>query len=166
VITVLLVRWIGGWTEASDFNASGRRREAALGLGAQQSEAEALRVAREQLVTFRDARDEIGADPRPMDDDDMPWWAYRVGDYVVAADWHGNPTDQRVISLGAALDDNGALTFSAGLKDRILGDRERAEQALKKFSNGTLRGSSKVATPVGAVGKRNTPPPPSGGGGN
>lgn len=159
----MLVRWIGGWTEASAPTGT-IRREATLGLGAQQSEAEALRLAQSQLDIFANPRTEVAIDPRPMGPDDTPWLAYRVGDYVSAPDWAGTPTDQRVLSLGASVDDNGQLTFSAELHDRILGDRERTEQALKKMSNGTLRGASKVATPTGMIGKRNIPPVPGGGG--
>jgi hypothetical protein len=162
-INAMLVRWVGGWTEATDTSLGGTRREATLGLGAQQTEAEAVRIAREQLVIFRDHRTEVAVDPRPMGMADMPWWSYRVGDYVTAADWDGNGTDQRVLSLGASMDDNGLITFSTELNDRILGERERAEQSMKKMTNGTLRGASKVATPAGMVGKRNMPPPPKGG---
>jgi hypothetical protein len=163
-IGVLLVRWVGGWTEAVAASIT-NRREACLGLGAQQSEAEAIRIAHTQLDTFGEPRTQAAIDPRPMSPADTPWLAYRVGDYVIAPQWDGTDTDQRVLALGASVDDNGQLTFTADLHDRILGDRERAEQALKKMSNGTLRGNSKVATPAGMVGKRNIPPPPSGGGG-
>jgi hypothetical protein len=161
-VNTLLVRWIGGWTEVSE-PSGGARREAVLGLGAQQSAAEAQRVAYAQLLTILDPRTEVAADIRPMAADDFPWIAYRVGDSVTVGDWNMAPADQRVISLGASVDDNGMVTYSAELHDRILGERERAEQSMKKMINGTLRGASKVATPTGLVGKRNTPPPPKGG---
>lgn len=162
-VTAMLVRWIGGWTEATRAGEGGgsRRREATLGLGAQQSEGEAIRIAQEQLANLADPRTEVAVDPRPMGPADCPWLAYRVGDHVTAPDWSGADTSQRVLSLGAAVDDNGILTLSAELHDRILGERERTEQALKKMANGTLRGASKVATPTGLIGKRNlTPAPP------
>jgi hypothetical protein len=156
---VFLVRWVGGWTQV-DRGGFEIRREACLGLGAQQSLEEARRVAGAQLDAFADVRDEIATEPAPMGPDDTPWLAYRTGDYVVVPTWSGSHSDQRVISMGGALDDNGRITFSVELHDRILGERERTEQALKKMVNGTLRGASKVATPTGMVGKRNIPPPP------
>jgi hypothetical protein len=156
-VTAMLVRWVGGWTETS---IGGRRREATLGLGAQQSEAEAIRVANAQLAVFGDARTEVAVDLKPMTADDTPWLAFRVGDYIAAPEWDGTNQDQRVMSLTAAVDDNGMITYSTELKDRILGERERTEQTMKKMTNGTLRGASKVATPTGMIGKRNIPPRP------
>lgn len=154
-VTLLLVRWIGGWEQIGWGG-----REACLGLGAEQSLAEVNRVAQAQLDTLRSPRTEVAAAPIPVGPDDTPWLGYRIGDYVTAPDWGETPAAQRVLSMSGALDDNGQLSFSVELQDRILGERERTEQTLKKMTNGTLRGASKVATPVGAIGKRNVPPPP------
>jgi hypothetical protein len=161
-INALLVRSLTGWSE-SHRDGGTYRREACLGLGAQQSPEEAGRIAEAQLDIYADPRDEVAADPKPREDSETPFIAYRTGDYLVAPDWYGTSTDQRVMSVGCALDDEGMITFSVELHDRILGESERMEQALKKFSNGTLRGNSKVATPTALVGKRNiVQPAPSG----
>lgn len=162
-VTAMLTRWIGGWDEVTD-DGDARflygRREACLGLGAQQSLAEARRVTRAQLAVMADTRTEMAAAVVPIDAADTPWLAYRTGDHLTVPDWNRTPTEERVISLGGAVDANGLVTFSIEVHDRILGDRERAEQAAKKMTNGTLRGASKVATPTGLVGKRNIPAPP------
>jgi len=160
-VNALLVRWTGGWDEVADETSIGRwgRREATLGLGAEQDLAEVQRVARAQLTTLANPRTEIATEPLPVDEADTPWLAYRVGDYIGAPDWNAGPAAQRVLSMGGSLDADGRLTYSVELKDRIVGDRERIEQTQKKMTNGTLRGASKVATPVAAIGKRNIPPP-------
>lgn len=162
-VNVLLVRWVGGW-DVVEGPGGALRREATLGLGAQQSLDEARRIASAQLDAMANTRDEIAAQAHPMGLADTPWLGYRTGDYIVVDGFTGDRTDERVISMGGAVDDNGQVTYSVELKDRILGERERTEQALKKMVNGTLRGASKVATPVGMVGRRNFPPPPKGGG--
>lgn len=162
-INALLVRSLTGWSEV--FRSTGSfRREACLGLGAQQSPEEAARIANAQLDIYAAPRTEIAADVKPRDATEMPFMAYRPGDYIVAPDWDGTRNDERVLSVGCAMDDNGMITFSVELKDRILGERERTEQALKKMVNGTLRGNSKVATPTALIGRRNiVQPPPSSG---
>jgi hypothetical protein len=154
-VNTLLVRWVGGWAQIGSGG-----REATLGLGAEQSMAEVVRVAQAQLDAINHPRTAVAVEPIPVDTADMPWLGYRIGDYVSALDWNGTPTAQRVLAMTGALDDNGRLTYSVELQDRVLGERERVEQSMKKMTNGTLRGASKVATPVGAVGKRNIPPPP------
>jgi hypothetical protein len=161
-VNALLVRWVGGWTEVA---RGGRRREACLGLGAEQTYDEARRIANVQLDNLADPRTEVAVDPKPRDETELPFLAFRPGDFISAADWDGAMAEQRVLSLGCAVDDNWMITYSIELHDRILGERERTEQAMKKMTNGTLRGSSKVATPTGMVGKRNLMlPRPSGGG--
>lgn len=160
-INALLVRSLTGWSETVR-STSTYRREACLGLGAQQNPEEAARIANAQLDIYADVRTEIATDPKPRGPGEAPFIDYHTGDYLVAPDWDGSHNDQRVMSIGCAMDDNGMITYSVELHDRILGERERTEQALKKMVNGTLRGASKVATPTGMIGKRNLVlPPPS-----
>lgn len=159
----LLVRWAGGWDNVPSF-PSGGGREATLGLGATQSRDEMLRVGQAQLGQIADVRTEIAAELQPTSLDDTPVVSFQPGDFVYVPDWDG-PDWVRVISIGGSLDDDGRLSWAIELRDRILDARERSEQALKKMDNGTLRGSSKVASPVGEVGKRSIPPTKFGGGG-
>lgn len=156
-----LVRWAGGW---SVIDAYAPGREVLLGLGALQATEEMTRVATAQLAEIQDIRDEIAADVIPIGKVDQPVTAFGVGDYITVPDHLGNPTDERVISIGGNLDDNARLSWSVELKDRLLDERERAEQAQKKMINGTLRGTSKVATPLGFTPVRQIPFPPRGGG--
>lgn len=153
-IMTLLVRWKGGWDVVG-----GGGREACLGLGADQSVAEIERVGQAQLDEINDEQTEIAAEIVPTGSNDRPVVDFDVGDQVTVPDYNGVPTLQRVISLAGSLDDNGRLSWAIELASRLLDVRERTEQAAKKMINGTLRGSSKVATPAGLVGKRNVPKP-------
>jgi hypothetical protein len=150
-----LVRWAGGWSQVGSPVPTGR--EVLLGLGALQVEDEMLRVSQAQLADFADPRTEIAADVVPMGLADLPVVAFGVGDFITVPDFDGTPTVERVISIGGTLDENGRLSWAVDLKDRLLDERERTEQALKKMINGTLRGASKVATPVGDIARRQLP---------
>jgi len=155
----LLVRWKSGWDQLGN-----NGREACLGLGADQSQGEIERVGQAQLDDINNVRTEIAAQIAPMGPDDTPVLAFNIGDYLDVPDVDNMFVERRVISLSGALDDNGRLSWAIELGDRILDVRERVEQAAKKMINGTLRGSSKVATPVALVPKRNVPIDRGGGG--
>lgn len=157
-----LVRWSAGWS-AVDAASSEAGREVLLGLGAVQSVDEMQRVAHAQLNDLIDHRTEIAADVVPMGLDDMPVLAYMVGDLINVPNWDGTTIETRVLSIAGNLDENARLSWAVELKDRLLDERERTEQSSKKMINGTLRGSSKVATPVGNIGKRQLPPRSGGG---
>jgi hypothetical protein len=148
----VLVRWSGGWDSVGP-----NGREATLGLGALQSREEMQRVATAQLADINDVRTQITAQAAPTGAADTPVSAFGVGDLVAVPDWNGAPVSVRVLSITGALDDDGYLTWSLDLKDRILDARERAEQSDKKMANGTLRGASKVAQPVGNIARRQLP---------
>lgn len=169
----LLIRWNGGWrerTSAASIAAYGRR-EALLGLGAVQSTSECDRIADEQLAVYDDVREQITADlePTPGEFVDMPYHNFLVGDTVTVPDSDGEDTVERVLAITVNEDENGELTFAPELKDVILSAAERLEQAVKKYDNGTMRGDSKVATPVSQVGGMDSTccpvQPPEGGGG-
>lgn len=151
-----LVRWAGGWNQVPD--TSWDSPEATLALGAQQSHSEITRIASAELANVADVRSEISAEIIPTGTGDCPVLDFGVGDTIVVPDWDGTPVRVRVLSIGGNLDENGRLSWAVELKDRLLDERERAEQAMKKMDNGTLRGTSKVATPAGLIGKRNIPP--------
>jgi hypothetical protein len=173
----LLVRWAFGWYEVKGNYTPQRwpgtpgwvpadapyRREALLGLGAVQSEAEVVRVAAEQLGWFGDPRTEITADLAPVDDSDTPYLAFGVGDFVTVPDIDGLPAVERVIGLTVTEDEHGTVTFAPELKDRILTDMERWQRNLDKMAAGTVAGNSAVATPVSDtrdLGKDCCPPGP------
>jgi len=147
VINSLLVRWSGGWAQVEDAGSVSAigRREALLGLGAAQSLGEVERIARIQLGIYSDARTQVTAAPVT---DVYP----ALGDRVTVPDADGTPVAERVLARTFSEDDNGTVTFAAEILDVILSEAERTEQAIKKMSDGTLRGDSKVATPVAVIG--------------
>ena len=165
----LLVRWYGGWAERVDASSVGTygRREALLGLGAVQSVEECYRIADQQLAIYQDIRTQITADLVPVDDDDTPYLSFLVGDTITVPDIAGTGTAERVMALTVTEDEDGNVTYAPELKDVILGAQERFAENLKKMADGTIRGDSKVATPVASIdtaGATCCPPAPPGGG--
>lgn len=172
LLNALLVRWAGGWHEVVDDASvtTHGRREALLGLGAVQSLGELERVAREQLRIYGEPRIEISADVEPVDDTDTPYLGYLVGDTIEVPGMSGALGRERVLALTVAEDQDGNITFAPELRNVLLSRNERIEQAIKKMSDGTLRGDSKVATPVSQISGNTTkdccpPMPPKAGGG-
>jgi hypothetical protein len=147
----LLVRWAEGWREVA--RPSGVRREAVLGLGAQESAGEADRLANGQLDVFADPRTAITAELDPSGTNDVPYLHFRVGDTITVPDHTGAPIQERVIAMTVDEDDDGYLTYQPELGDLILPYQERFQQALKKMENGTLQGDSEIATPISLVPK-------------
>lgn len=152
----LLVRWNGGWRQVERAAATGARREALLGLGAAGSTAQVDRIAESQLDVYADVRTAVSLDIVPTGESDTPYLAAGVGDTVLVPGWDGTPTRERVLAITAAEDELGVMTFALECKDVILQAQERWEEWLKKMSNGTMRGDSKVATPVSNVGVKTT----------
>lgn len=153
-VNALLVKWHGGWAEAVDGGsvAAHGRHEAQLALGAAQSGDEALRVAVAQLDFYAHPREQYSADIEPAADEEvMPFLAFRPGDTVAVPARDGSLSNQRCMRLSAAMDENGQMTFAGDFGDELLSPAERWELALKKMSDGTLRGTSVVATPASAV---------------
>lgn len=152
-VNALVIKWARGWAEAADsvsILANGRR-EGLLALGAAQSLPEVLRVGAAELDFRARAREEYSADLQPRSVDELPWLAIHTGFSVTIPDRAGTPVAQPVQSLSAALDADGKVTFAVTAGDRLLSPAERFEQALQKMSNGTLRGTSVVATPASSI---------------
>lgn len=162
--TRLLVQWSGGWFEVVDEDADDiySIRTARLDLGACQSEAEARAIAEAQLATYSTPRRSIEAGIEPVDDSDLPYFAWMVGDTVTVPDEDGASSTERVVALAVTEDPDGVPTFAPDLVSVLLDDVERLMQSSKKMANGTMRGDSRVATPVGrnARAARFDPNPP------
>lgn len=159
--SVLLVRWHGGWHEVD--SGLPDRREALLGLGAVQSVGELERIANRQLDVFSDQRTEITVGLAPVDDTDTPYLAFTTGDTVTVPDEAGAPTSERVMAITVTEDEEGIVTFVPVMRDVILDEQARFAQAIKKMSNGTIGGHSKVATPaaqISTAGRDCCPPQP------
>lgn len=149
-VNALLVRWQGGWIETTDtdgITAAGRR-EAFLSLGAIQSAYEAGVTADRQLAVFADTRSAVTADLEPISTADTPYLAFQVGDTITVPDEAGDPTEERLRALTVSMDEDGNITYVPELRDRIADLEQRRDQALKKMDNGTLRGQSRVSSPV------------------
>jgi hypothetical protein len=148
VINALLVRWAKGWHEVSDAAAVGLygRHEGTLALGVEQSVAEVERVGAGQLAVA--PREEIAVDLDPTGPADTPYAAFAVGDVVGVPGTDGLPAQERVMALTVAEDENGRLSWVPELKDVLLTQAERTEQALAKMANGSLGGTSAVASPL------------------
>lgn len=152
MITALLVRWGNGWREVVDAGAVAARgrHEALLGLGSTESTGEVDRLGTRQLAVYADARTEITAGFAPRNESERPYSAFAVADTIAVPDIDGSATPERVVALTVTEDENGTVTYAPELKDVLLSAGERVEQAIKKMSDGTLRGQSKVAAPVGS----------------
>jgi hypothetical protein len=152
-INALLVRWHGGWHEVTDPSSIARygRRGGMLGLGAAQTIAEVEAIGRQQLAIYADVREVISVDLVPADESDRPYPAFLVGDTVTVPNVDGDPTVERVMALTVSQDDDGQVTYAPELHDLILSAQERYEQALKKMEDGTMSGTSQVASPVSQV---------------
>lgn len=147
---VLLIRYHGGWTEIRDdasITARGRRTQL-LTLGAAQTKDEAERIGREQLAIYADERVAITAGLRPRVSSDRPYPGFLVADHVSVPAYDGTSANERVIGLTITEDENGTVTYVPELKDPILTTQERHEANLKKMADGTVSGTSSVATPV------------------
>lgn len=144
-IDTLLVLYNGGWLERT--KGQELRVEATLGLGALPSPYEAARWADRQLDVYATARTEIAVGVEPAGEADTPYLAYRPGDTVTY-----EAMEERVVSMAVNIDNLGHLTFAPTLRNVLLTEQERIDQAINRFSKGALRGDSQVATPVNQIG--------------
>lgn len=152
MINAVLVRWAGGWHEvvdAASVTAYGRQG-GLLSLGAVQSIQEVERIAVAQLEAYANPRASITLDMVPLNVTDRPYPGFLVGDTITVPDRDGTPVQERVIALTVSQDENAQVSYAPELGFPELAQSDRHEQALKKMSEGTLRGESKVAQPVAA----------------
>lgn len=151
IVTALLVRWANGWHDVTDDVAVGvhGRKEAMLSLGGAQSIAQAEQIAKSQLEIFADPRTEIGCDIAPNGDHDEPYVDFVAGDFIICPDVPGRgATRNQVQAITVTMDDDGHVTCALDVRDILLDDRERFDEAISKMTNGTLGGESKVAQPA------------------
>lgn len=127
-VSVLLVRWNGGWHEYVHLpsEVAFGRSEAFLSLGAVQSVPEARRLARAEIVNqFGKIREQITAEHRPEDLDQIPYVAYKPGNAkITAPNFTGSNDTYEVTSMTVTEDDEGELTFVPTIGDNILDVRE------------------------------------------
>lgn len=165
---VMLVKWSGGWREVTSaaLLETGPRKEMLLGLGAVQSAAEVDRVAFHQIELFGVPRENIAADVDPSTDANTPYVGFGVGDIVTVPNQKLEPVQERCISITVSEDEDGNVTYAPEFRDIILDAQEQFEQSIKSMSDGTVRGQSKVATPIASISNPGpdccppVPPPP------
>jgi hypothetical protein len=143
-VSVLLVRWNGGWHEYRHLASESLfgRSEAFLSLGAAQSVEEARRLARAELVNqFGKIREQITAEHRPEDVTKIPYVAYKPGDSkITAPNYLGVNEVYTVNSMTVTEDDDGVITFVPGIGDNILGVEEFQSEIRSTFSRGKTAG--------------------------
>jgi hypothetical protein len=148
----VLSRWVGGWMQVDRTSQFGPIRGATLGVGAIDSAPEVVRVSQSQLQIFGDVRQQItiGILPEGVEDNTPYVGLWKTtGDTVNIPLSDGSLASERVLSMTVTEDnDNGRAIFTPTVKDIILQGDERADQAIKKMTNGTFRGASKAAQPV------------------
>lgn len=156
VVTVMLVRWFGGYKEAVDaagVSAWGRK-EGFLQLGNVTEEDEVDRIVA-AVFGFQSAprvATTIGIEPRGVDPDgvdhhDEPYVDFDLGDTITAPDENGATSAQRVMSLTVVEDDNGDASFATELKNTFQVQSELFDRQLKKLLNGSMQGASVSAAP-------------------
>lgn len=167
-VTAFLTRWQGGW-RLVDSEPSGRKKMALLGLGALPSEPEVDRVAGAELARKAHPRDAITAGFHPSTLDVTPYVAFRPGDIVTAPTETGGPSQERVMGITVRKQSDGDNPeYALEIVDVIRQQWERDSTALKKLSDGTLRGDARPAQPVNTIstpGPNCCPPQPPAGGG-
>lgn len=149
VVTLLLVRYNGGFFEVEDAAAVAAwgRKEGFVQFGSVSDHDEAQRVA-EAILGFQNAprvATTLGIEPTGAGDD--PYADYAVGDTIHAPDVGGD-TDQRVMSLTVSEDQNGDVSFANELKATFLVQEEAFDRQLKKLLNGSMRGQTLSANPL------------------
>lgn len=139
-VSVLLIRWNGGWHEYVDLLAMDEfgRSEAFLSLGAVQSVPEVRRLGKAEIENqFGKIREQITAEHRPEDLTQIPYVAYKPGDSkITAPDFTGDTNEYEVNSMAVTEDDDGVLTFVPSIGDNILDAEEfQVEYGNKKAVN-------------------------------
>jgi hypothetical protein len=144
----LLIRWKSGYTTVGATSAPIRRGY--LELGSIETEAEAKRLGNKELARISGIRDQItlGADPDPINPDDAYGAGWDIGDYVITYNRQGTTSPVRVLQVAVAEDDDGMLSVLPQLSS-LLEQREiRMQRWLTRMSNGTMNGTSEVASPI------------------
>lgn len=150
--TSFLVRWQGGW-RLVDSSPDGRKKMASLGLGALPSEPEVDRVAGAELARKAHPRDAITTGFYSTVEADTPYVGFRPGDTVTVPGEDGTPTRERVMGITVSADSTSKESvFALELIDVLHQQWERDSTALKKLSDGTLRGDARPAQPTSSVG--------------
>jgi hypothetical protein len=140
-----------GWQFVDETPDGARRRGVTIGLGAQPTKDAAAYVARGELGWMGTTSEAITAGFRPRNIGERPDRSCDVGDTITVPSWTGTPSAERLLSWTFTEDEHGTLTWAPELKSVRASVIERHEAALKKMADGTVRGTSTVATPTSSI---------------
>jgi hypothetical protein len=151
ITNALLIRYRDGYTESTDatsITANGRR-EGFLSAGNQTTAADAQFVASERLAAEKDAEVEItvGLEPVSTTGVDLPYYGFGLGD-IVSSDDDTGTNDYRVVGFTVREDEDGHAEFVPELSALEDYWDVRADNALRRMSNGTLGGRALAASPT------------------
>lgn len=174
-VNALLIRWKHGYTVVG--TTTEPIRYGYLSLGSVETESEAKRIGGQELLRVAGIRDQIslGADPDPALAANAYGTGWDVGDYVYTpsrtsgqttwvsltdeADFEitdeadevilvsvGSPV--RVLQVSLAEDDNAVLSVLPDLSTLLEQQEVRTQRWLTRMADGTMNGSSAVASPI------------------
>lgn len=167
-INALLVRYDGGYFEALDTSSIaasgfGVRRESLLSVADMRSPDEATRVADSTLASYARTRTAVEANLEPLDNSEVPYVGFDVGDSVTVDDETDTPATSRVQAISVSEDAEGAVIWTPELGDIIEDPGRRTTRWLRRMDNGTLAGRSESAQPLQVPITRRLSAPPRGG---
>ena len=172
-VNALLIRWKHGYTTVGA--STSPLRYGYLTLGSVETESEAKRIGGQELAKVDGTRDQIslGVDPDPVAPADAYGTGWDVGDFVLTRDRTGTLyleltdevdvllTDEvdevlvmnalapvRVMQVSLAEDDNAALSVLPDLSTLLEQQEVRTQRWLTRMVDGTMNGSSAVASPI------------------
>lgn len=95
-------------------------------------------------------RDQIslGADPNPANAANAYGTGWDVGDYVLTLNRAAANEAARVLQVSLAEDDNGALSVLPDLSSLLEQNEVRTQRWLTRMADGTMNGTSAVASPI------------------
>lgn len=169
----LLIRWKHGYTTVGVTTPP--IRQGYLTLGSIETESEAKRLGGEELLRIAGIRDQVtlGADPKPTDPANAYGTGWDIGDYIttynrkmksepltdengevlvgldgIALDDGSGKSRVRVLQVSVTEDDNAVLTIMPELSTLLEQQEVRTHRWLTRMADGTLNGTSEVASPI------------------
>lgn len=169
----LLIRWKYGYTQVGATTAP--ITYGYLSLGSVETESEAKRIGGQELLRVAGTSDQIslGADPNPVNPADAYGTGWDIGDHVLVRTRTGaevllsdeadvvvtdeadvelvvvNSTEPaRVLQASITEDDNGTMSVLPDLSTLLEQHEVRTQRWLTRMADGTMNGSSSVASPI------------------
>lgn len=144
----LLIRWKHGYTTVGATTPP--LRFGYLALGSIETESEAKRIGGQELLRVAGVRDQIslGADPSPLNPANAYGSGWDVGDYVIARNREGTTSPARILQVSIVEDDDAMLSILPELSTLLEQQEVRTQRWLSRMADGTMNGTSEVASPI------------------